>query len=46
MYLCENQHSEWENKYIRSFLRIDDKTGEVDKLNIFESSQNPIQSGF
>lgn len=33
-----------EKTRIQSFLRIDDKTGEADKLNFFQSSQNPIQS--
>lgn len=44
IHLCENQNSEWKKTRIQSFLRIDDKTGEADKLNFFQSSQNPIQS--
>lgn len=28
----------------KSFLRTDDKTRETDKLNFFQSSQNPIES--
>ena len=51
-YLRENQNSEWKYIYIyierererESFLRTEDKTGETDKLNFFQSSQNPIES--